>query len=471
MNVRMYNVVLLGFAFMFIFTAFQTGGLIQKVVLDSIHYEDPSYTGDGYISLAVIYAVFAISNWLAPSVITFLGPKYTMLFGAVTYNIFIAQFLFPVTWGLYAASVAIGVGAAMIWTGQGNFLTINSDSTTMSRNSGIFWAMLQCSLIWGNIFVYIQFQGRSQVDRESRNVVFGALTGVGILGMLLLLLLRGGGIPSRQNSRREESAESGPSSEVDVKQLNTAQPTFLDALVASLRLIKTARILTLSAAFFYTGLELSFFSGVYGSCLGFTKRFGSDSSKFLGINGLLIGAGEITGGLLFSILGKQTNKAGRDPIVLIGYLTHVVAFYTIFVNLPANSPLGPTWEPAYIESNLYLAFVGSFLLGFGDSCYNTQIYSLLGFVYSDDSAPAFAIFKFVQAVAAAVAFFYSNYLLLPYQLLILVVFATLGTVSFWIVEWQTFIECQQQRSQNTSSASTAEGPSDSDSDETRLLMV
>lgn len=457
MNVRMYNVVLLGFSFMFIFTAFQTGGLIQKVVLDSIHNEDPSYTGDGYISLAVIYAVFAISNWLAPSVITFLGPKYTMLFGAVTYNIFIAQFLFPVTWGLYAASVAIGVGAAMIWTGQGNFLTINSDSTTMSRNSGIFWAMLQCSLIWGNIFVYIQFQGRAQVDRESRNVVFGALTGVGILGMLLVLLLRGGGIPQRSNSRKEESAEGGPSSEVDVKQLN-AQPGFLDALVASLRLMKTGKILTLSATFFYTGLELSFFSGVYGSCLGFTKSFGSDSSKFLGINGLLIGAGEITGGLLFSILGKRTNKAGRDPIVLIGYLTHVVAFYTIFVNLPANSPLGATWEPAYIESNLYLAFVGSFLLGFGDSCYNTQIYSLLGFVYSDDSAPAFAIFKFVQAVAAAVAFFYSNYLVLPYQLLILVVGATLGTISFWIVEWQTFVECQQQQSQNTSDASTADGP-------------
>ncbi|KAH9365309.1 hypothetical protein HPB48_022496 [Haemaphysalis longicornis] len=127
--------------------------------------------------------------------------------------------------------------------------------------------------------------------------------------------------------------------------------------VASLRLIKTAKILTLSAAFFYTGLELSFFSGVYGSCLGFTKRFGSDSSKFLGINGLLIGAGEITGGLLFSILGKQTNKAGRDPIVLIGYLTHVVAFYTIFVNLPANSPLGPTWEPAYIESKCVVSAV------------------------------------------------------------------------------------------------------------------
>lgn len=32
----------------------------------------------------------------------------------------------------------------VIWTGQGNFLTINSTPETISRNSGIFWALLQC---------------------------------------------------------------------------------------------------------------------------------------------------------------------------------------------------------------------------------------------------------------------------------------------------------------------------------------
>ena len=40
--------------------------------------------------------------------------------------------------------------------------------------------------------------------------------------------------------------------------------------------------------------------------------------------------------------------------------------------------------------------VCAFLLGFGDSGYNTQLISLLGDVYSGDSGPAFALFKFVQ---------------------------------------------------------------------------
>lgn len=40
----------------------------------------------------------------------------------------------------------------------------------------------------------------------------------------------------------------------------------------------------------------------------------------------------------------------------------------------------------------------SFLLGLGDSCFNTQLYSILGRVYADQSTPAFAIFKFIQVI-------------------------------------------------------------------------
>jgi len=32
---------------------------------------------------------------------------------------------------------------AVLWTAQGNFLTINSDEHTIGRDSGIFWALLK----------------------------------------------------------------------------------------------------------------------------------------------------------------------------------------------------------------------------------------------------------------------------------------------------------------------------------------
>lgn len=43
-----------------------------------------------------------------------------------------------------------------------------------------------------------------------------------------------------------------------------------------------------------------------------------------------------------------------------------------------------------------IALLCSFLLGLGDSCFNTQLYSILGRVYAEESMPAFAIFKFIQ---------------------------------------------------------------------------
>lgn len=79
----------------------------------------------------------------------------------------------------------------MIWTAQGNFLTVNSTPETVSRNAGIFWAIFQCSMLFGNIFVYFQFKGESEISESSRFVVYGVLTGVGVAGTFALLFLKG----------------------------------------------------------------------------------------------------------------------------------------------------------------------------------------------------------------------------------------------------------------------------------------
>ena len=93
-----------------------------------------------------------------------------------------------------------------------------------------------------------------------------------------------------------------------------------------------------------------------------------------------------------------------------------------------------TNDQAIIEVNASLAIFASFLLGLGDACYNTQIYAIIGSLYSDNSAPAFAIFKFVQSGLAAVSFFYSSHLQLQWQLLFLAIFSVIGTSTFIAVD-------------------------------------
>ena len=59
-----------------------------------------------------------------------------------------------------------------------------------------------------------------------------------------------------------------------------------------------------------------------------------------------------------------------------------------------------------------------------------KVISLLGDVYKEEAAPAFGILKFVQSVAAACSYFYSPFLGLYWQLLVLSVFSIAGTAAF-----------------------------------------
>lgn len=85
---------------------------------------------------------------------------------------YVAVFIAPSTWALYFTSVLIGTAAArecpprvttvkrrdppmvnasplsrlpsVLWTAQGQFLVANSEASTINRNTGMFWALLQC---------------------------------------------------------------------------------------------------------------------------------------------------------------------------------------------------------------------------------------------------------------------------------------------------------------------------------------
>lgn len=176
----------------------------------------------------------------------------------------------------------------------------------------------------------------------------------------------------------------------------------------------------LTVTFAYTGLMLTFWSGVYGASIGFTKQFGDDAKSLNGLHGIIVGLGEITGGLAFGIFGKYLARFGRHFVVILGFIVHVGAGLIAFLDLPFDAPKGETnSESIIMPINPYLVIFGSYLLGLGDACYNTQIYSLIGSAFKDESASAFAIFKFFQSAFAAAAFFYSNQIDLPYQLIVL----------------------------------------------------
>ncbi|XP_040542123.1 UNC93-like protein MFSD11 [Gallus gallus] len=428
---KLFNVLILGISFMFIFTAFQTCGNIAQTVITNLNSTD--FHGSGYTSMSIIYGVFSASNLISPSVVALVGPQLSMFISGIFYSLYIAVFIQPSTWSFYTASVFIGIAAAVLWTAQGNCLTINSDENTIGRNSGVFWALLQSSLFFGNLYIYFAWQGKTYISESDRRTVFIALTVISLVGTVLFFLIR-----KQEDTKAPGEEDSTNEIHGDSSSARNKLVRAVDAFKRSIKLSFTKEILLLSVTTAYTGLELTFFSGVYGTCIGAVNRFGTEEKSLIGLSGIFIGVGEILGGGIFGLLSKK-SRFGRNPIVMLGIAVHFIAFYLIFVNMPSNAPVAPmegTDDIAYMIPSKEVAIFCSFLLGLGDSCFNTQLLSILGFLYSEDSAPAFAIFKFVQSICAAVAYFYSNYFLLQWQLLIMVVVGFFGTITFFAVEWK-----------------------------------
>ncbi|XP_076243264.1 UNC93-like protein MFSD11 [Calliopsis andreniformis] len=435
-NKNFINVMILSWGFMLVFTAFQTMGNIEKTVLQSIRMEDPNFTGEAYTSLAIIYAVFATCNWLAPSYISMTGPRAAIFTGACCYVFFIGSFLWPQNALLYSASCLLGLGAALIWTGHGQYLTENSDSSTMSRNAGLFWSIFQTSMFIGNLFVYFMFT-EPTINASKRRIVFSVLTGLALAGTCVLAALRK---LSQGLSLGEAEGVSSADKELQMPEPTTEKPlqAAWHAFIDAFSLFFSKKMLLLSLTFVYTGLVLTFYSGVYSSSIGFTKAIGDSRKSFVGLSGIFIGIGEVVGGALFGIFASKVSRiCGVWSVTITGFFVHLFAFATIFVNLPSDSPFKDTDNVGFINPSPVLAMAGSLALGFGDACFNTQVYSLLGLLYVKKSAPAFALFKFCQSVAAAVSFAYSSVVNLYIHLLILTIAIIIGTISFCYVEYST----------------------------------
>ena len=188
-------------------------------------------------------------------------------------------------------------------------------------------------------------------------------------------------------------------------------------------------------SFAYTGLIITFLTGVLPTCIGSSKSLGSDSDRYIGLNGIFTGVGNTIGGLFFGIVPKLSKKFKSYKVVIFGSVLHVISIFLIFGNFNNHANLatvdggGLIWE----ATKFGLVILSSLLFGLGEACLNTQLYAYLGNYYKTDSASAFALMKSLQSIFAAGSFFYSGILPLYFQLLILLVFNLLSVVSFTCV--------------------------------------
>eukprot|EP00049_Salpingoeca_infusionum_P027995 m.35528 g.35528 ORF g.35528 m.35528 type:complete len:506 (+) comp9900_c0_seq1:50-1567(+) len=389
------SVVIMGLAFLCMMASFQTSSFFQSSILKA-----QGFNNLGLVSLGLVYAFFSLSNFVAPFIISKIGARACMMVGALGYIAMLASLIRVNKVVFLAASCLNGVGAALVWTGQGTAITCCSNEKTRGRNSGIFWAILQLSLVVGSsLSLVIIPKNASDVTQETARKLYIGLASMCTLGMLILLLLR---------LKKPPHDARGPA-------------TFFGLVKKTITLLKERKIRLVCILIFFTGLHISFWQGQYPLILSgkeprvvLPDAFKAHTVAYLM---MCICGAEVLGSLIF---GKLSDRVGRWPVVLIGGLLATTAYLLIYLNI-----IRQLWIPTPT-----LAYIYGVILGLADSVYNTQTFAVLGDLYPDRVSDAFALNFFFKALASAVAFGYTPYGPIWVQLVVLGTFLATGTAAF-----------------------------------------
>jgi hypothetical protein len=134
-----------------------------------------------FISLAILYAVFTGTTVFAPKIVALLGPRTSMILGAVPYVTMVFVNIDP-SWGsLPVVSAGVGAGAAVLWTAQGIYMSrcaIREAAETgepvdavTSRLNGLFFTAFQFNGAVGLVISSIILQAVPSSSAGFKNAI------------------------------------------------------------------------------------------------------------------------------------------------------------------------------------------------------------------------------------------------------------------------------------------------------------
>lgn len=372
-RVGFINVIILGVSFCLLFIAFSATQNLQTNLNGNMGFE----------SLAILYFVFAGTNFFSPFIVTLVGEKVGLLIGAVCYCTFIAANMRLITPVYLGASAVIGFGAAVLWTAQGAMVIRSAPPAKLGAYNGLFFGIFQWSQILGNLLVGILMS-----KGISNYILFLILTIIGSTSIVGILFLRRPKAPPTQ----------------------TGEP-FSKRILQTFSVTFTKQMALLYMTMIYSGVSQTYFFGVFPK---------TRPQHQLGYIMTAFGAADVLGSL---VAGYVSDKIGRVPIIITCALSMTAGAVLFFLQFPLH--ILPEAE--------YLSYVIAVLLGIADSGFNTQIYATLGVVFPDRVEAAVGAYKFFQAGSTAVLFLLGPHVSHTFYFVVAMVTLWSGTLGFFIL--------------------------------------
>ncbi|KAL5015823.1 hypothetical protein ScPMuIL_005412 [Solemya velum] len=440
------NVIFLGLAFMFVYTAFVSLLSLQS----SMHWEG----GAGVASLSCIYGTTVLSCLLAPWLISKLSPKWTMVIAFILFTGYFAGNFYPEHSILMPLAVILGLLAGPLWSSQATTITtialthaehshIADQDAVINKFMGIFCGLYRSSYIWGNLITTLvfsdnqtltgsdvtgnftsrvcgasdcklQMMGESDYEWEvgslltsvsdnTKYMLLSIYLGCGVMGTVILISL----VDNNIGSKSAEAEFSLSSKEL---------------FLSTLKMLTDFKCQLLMLLVLFVGLEQGFMFG------DFTRSYVSCT---LGVQSL---------GPILMCFGAVSAISS----VAIGYVgRHIKRFAFVTAGATFNSGLLIVlwlWRP--FPTDIPNFFVVASCLGLCDAIWQTQTQTLFGVLFVDKQEAAFASYRMFYATGCAIAFGYSYFLCVETKVYILAGVLLISLLLYSVIEMKVQLQSQ-----------------------------
>ncbi|KAK2154829.1 hypothetical protein LSH36_256g04070 [Paralvinella palmiformis] len=429
------NIILISFAFLCVFTAFQGLSRLQSSLLRT--------DGMGVITLSVLYATLVVSCLLIPKLlISAIGHKWTIPLSFSGYIIWMAANGYATWYTMVPASIMVGICAAPLWTAQCSYFTKiagryaalsgEAEHVVVTRFFGIFFMFFQFSGITGSIITATilkpktipgenetlnseqirEFCGvndcpqnnvsyNTNLEQPSSGTVWtmlGVFIGIAVLAVLLVIVA----VDKLPLSMREDRKK--------------AKQEVCKSLINTVIHLKKPNQCILIPLTMYSGFEQAFYSaewtGSFVSCGIGIWKVGLVTLSFGVVNTVVSMAG-----------GHIVKYIGRLPVLTVGMLVDLAIQLTLIL-----WPLDKDKE--------YFFYIISGLWGLTDGIWQTQINALYGSIFSDTSEAAFSNYRMWESFGFIIPFAYSGFICTNFKVYILLCVLLVGMMGYYIVEWR-----------------------------------
>lgn len=409
-----HNVLRLGAMFFCIFFAFNVTQTFESKI-----------NGDkGVAALGVLYLSFAFASLFSTWIIDKLrGARRALVIAMFTFFIFLLANLYPVFELLIPTSILLGVGASVLWTAHGAYLSAHGDSSTFGLYSGIFFAIFMAHLVLGNLFAAVFFAlapaSADPDDHTTERVFVGVLSIVCLVSIAFWWFLKepaelkalarahaaASDAPSAAAGALNDDDEAddaplvagGDSSSVPnidaileradssstpaATATTTTRASTKDRLLATVRVIRDRRMQGLLPVLIFSGTTQAFFY-----ILAPARITEKDQVGYVMV---VYGLGEV---IISLVAGPLGDKFGRGPLIIVSLVLAIIG------------AIGSIYYPDVPGG--WLPYVCAFLFGASDTISNTQLYGALPEMTTDADA-GFAFWKLFQTLLLSIFLFMS----------------------------------------------------------------